>query len=113
MAYDRLPGGWVDGMERITYWHVRRVGACRGGQLRLPIKRRFPPGFVRALAKCRRSCRSFHSLSALPAETQSCRYRHRLDRDRALVKWATAEPGPNPLASLRRIALNRWGCASA
>lgn len=46
LAYDRLPGGWADGMERITYWHSRRIGVPRGWHLRLPIKRRFPQGFV-------------------------------------------------------------------
>ncbi len=46
LAYDRLPGGWADGMERITYWHSRRIGLPRSWHLRLPIKRRFPHGFV-------------------------------------------------------------------
>ncbi len=42
MAHDRLPGGWVDGMQRITHWHSRRVGVPRGWHLRVPIRRRFP-----------------------------------------------------------------------
>ncbi len=46
MAYDRLPGGWPDGMERITYWHSRRLGVPRGWHLKLPIRRRFPGGLV-------------------------------------------------------------------
>ena len=46
MAYDRLPGGLADGMERITYWHSRRVGVPRGWHLRLPIRRRFPQRLV-------------------------------------------------------------------
>ncbi|MDQ3997000.1 MAG: beta-1,6-N-acetylglucosaminyltransferase [Gemmatimonadota bacterium] len=46
MAYDRLPGGWTDGMERITHWHSRRIGVPRGWHLRLPIGRRFPQRLV-------------------------------------------------------------------
>ena len=46
MAYDRLPGGLADGMERITYWHSRRIGVPRGWHLKLPIRRRFPQGLV-------------------------------------------------------------------
>ncbi len=46
MAYDRLPGGLADGMERITYWHSRRIGVPRGWHLRLPIRRRFPQRLV-------------------------------------------------------------------
>ncbi|MDQ3849104.1 MAG: beta-1,6-N-acetylglucosaminyltransferase [Actinomycetota bacterium] len=46
MAYDRLPGGLADGMERITYWHSRRIGRPRGWHLRLPIRRRFPQRLV-------------------------------------------------------------------
>jgi len=44
MAVDRLPGGWVDGMDRIRYRHWRRIGRPRGWHLRLPIARRFPLG---------------------------------------------------------------------
>jgi len=46
MAYDRLPGGLADGMERITYWHSRRIGRPRGWHLRLPIRRQFPQQLV-------------------------------------------------------------------
>ena len=46
MAYDRLPGGLADGMERIMYWHSRRIGVPRGWHLKLPIRRRFPRGLV-------------------------------------------------------------------
>lgn len=46
MAYDRLPGGWEDGMKRFTHWHSRRVGVPRGWHLELPIRRRFPQGLV-------------------------------------------------------------------
>lgn len=46
MAHDRLPGGWADGMKRITHWHSRRVGVARGWHLHLPIRRRFPQGLV-------------------------------------------------------------------
>ena len=46
MAIDRLPGGLADGMDRITYWHSRRIGKPRGWHLRLPIRRRFPLGLV-------------------------------------------------------------------
>ncbi len=46
MAHDRLPGGLADGMERITYWHSRRIGVPRGWHLRLPIRRRFPQQMV-------------------------------------------------------------------
>ncbi len=46
MAYDRLPGGWEDGMKRITDWHSRRIGVPRGWHLQLPIRRRFPLGLV-------------------------------------------------------------------
>lgn len=46
MAYDRLPGGWADGMKRITHWHSRRVGVARGWHLHLPIRRRFPQGLT-------------------------------------------------------------------
>lgn len=42
MAHDRLPGGWVDGMERITHWHSRRIGVPRGWHLRLPLQRSLP-----------------------------------------------------------------------
>lgn len=42
MAYDRLPGGWEDGMKRITHWHSRRIGVPRGWHLALPIRRRLP-----------------------------------------------------------------------
>lgn len=42
MAVDRLPGGLADGMDRITYWHSRRIGKPRGWHLRLPIRRKFP-----------------------------------------------------------------------
>jgi len=44
MAVDRLPGGWVDGMDRIRYRHWRKIGRPRGWHLRLPIARRFPLG---------------------------------------------------------------------
>lgn len=46
MAYDRLPGGLVDGMERITHWHSRRIGVAKGWHLKLPLRRRFPLGLV-------------------------------------------------------------------
>jgi len=46
MAHDRLPGGLADGMERITYWHSRRIGKPRGWHLKLPIRRRFPQALV-------------------------------------------------------------------
>ena len=46
MAYDRLPGGLADGMQRITQWHSRRVGVPRGWHLRVPMRRRFPLGLV-------------------------------------------------------------------
>ena len=46
IAYDRLPGGWEDGMKRITHWHERRIGVPRGWHLNLPIRRRFPRGLV-------------------------------------------------------------------
>lgn len=46
MAYDRLPGGWEDGMKRITRWHERRLGVPRGWHLSLPVPRRFPRGLV-------------------------------------------------------------------
>ncbi|MDQ3630422.1 MAG: beta-1,6-N-acetylglucosaminyltransferase [Actinomycetota bacterium] len=46
MAYDRLPGGLADGMERITYWHSRRIGVAKGWHLKLPIRRRFPQQLV-------------------------------------------------------------------
>lgn len=46
MAYDRLPGGWPDGMKRITHWHSRRVGVPRGWHLNVPIRRRFPQRLV-------------------------------------------------------------------
>ena len=46
MAYDRLPGGLADGMERITHWHSRRIGVAKGWHLKLPIRRRFPLGLV-------------------------------------------------------------------
>ena len=46
MAYDRLPGGLADGMQRITYWHSRRIGVPRGWHLQVPIRRQFPYGFV-------------------------------------------------------------------
>lgn len=46
MAHDRLPGGWVDGMERITHWHSRRIGVPRGWHLRLPLRRSLPLGLV-------------------------------------------------------------------
>jgi hypothetical protein len=44
MAVDRLPGGWVDGMKRIRYWHERRIGVPRGWHMWVPIRRRFPLG---------------------------------------------------------------------
>lgn len=46
MAYDRLPGGWKDGMKRIDHWHSRRIGVPRGWHLELPIRRRFPQRLV-------------------------------------------------------------------
>ncbi len=46
MAYDRLPGGWEEGMKRITRWHSRRIGVPRGWHLQLPIPRRFPQRLV-------------------------------------------------------------------
>ncbi len=46
MAYDRLPGGWEDGMKRITHWHSRRIGVPRGWHLELPIRRRLPQRLV-------------------------------------------------------------------
>jgi len=42
MAVDRLPGGLADGMDRITYWHSRRIGKPRGWHLKLPLRRSFP-----------------------------------------------------------------------
>ena len=45
LAYDRMPGGWESGMDRITYWHWRTIGRPRGRHLRLPLNRRFPSGF--------------------------------------------------------------------
>ncbi len=46
LAYDRLPGGWENGMDRITYWHWRAIGRPRGWHLRLPLRRAFPSGFL-------------------------------------------------------------------
>ncbi len=46
LAYDRLPGGWENGMDRITYWHWRTIGRPRGWHLRLPLHRAFPSNFV-------------------------------------------------------------------
>ncbi len=45
LAYDRLPGGWENGMDRITYWHWRTIGRPRGWHIRLPLRREFPSGF--------------------------------------------------------------------
>ena len=46
MAHDRVPGGVVDGMKRITHWHERRIGVARGWHLSLPLRRSFPLGMV-------------------------------------------------------------------
>lgn len=46
MAYDRLPGGWQDGMKRFTHWHSRRIGVPRGWHLSVPMRRRLPQGLV-------------------------------------------------------------------
>lgn len=46
MAYDRLPGGWADGMDRFTSWHERRIGVPRGWHLKLPMGRQVPLGLV-------------------------------------------------------------------
>lgn len=46
MAHDRLPGGWEDGMRRITHWHSRRIGVPRGWHLELPLRRELPQGLV-------------------------------------------------------------------
>ncbi len=46
LAYDRLPGGWERGMDRITYWHSRTIGRPRGWHLRLPLRRTFPSGLL-------------------------------------------------------------------
>lgn len=46
MAYDRLPGGWADGMDRFTSWHERRIGVPRGWHLKLPMGRQIPLGLV-------------------------------------------------------------------
>ncbi len=46
MAYDRLPGGLADGIERIRYWHWRQIGVPRGWHLKLRLPRRFPDGLV-------------------------------------------------------------------
>ena len=46
MAYDRLPGGWQDGMKRITHWHSRRIGVPRGWHLSVPMRRRLPQRLV-------------------------------------------------------------------
>ena len=44
MARDRMPGGVLDGMKRITHWHERRLGVARGPHLHAPLPRRFPDG---------------------------------------------------------------------
>ncbi len=45
-AHDRLPGGWENGMQRITHWHSRRIGVPRGWHLHLPLARELPQGLV-------------------------------------------------------------------
>lgn len=46
MAFDRVPGGVIDGMKRITHWHERRIGVPRGWHLSVPVNRRYPLGMV-------------------------------------------------------------------